>query len=170
MSTTNTRAVYSIGELHRFPTFSTPEDYRNATGLEAPPYDPGRPPKTWFDPGALASVRPTVLYDPVLATTIDGTPLADADGKPVLDVLALSREHAATVNIWNTMSGHGVPTTPAVPIPLRPLKENEELFFSFPQVVSVRDKDLAEEIGNGQFTGADRRLLRLIAEKLGVAL
>jgi hypothetical protein len=160
------RATYSLSELHLFRTFTTIEEYRKATGEYPPPYDPAKPPKAWFDPTALQSVRRTVVYDSVLAIGAQGQVLADAAGKPMLDILALSKEDAAQVNIWHDQSGQPVPAVPPVPMPLRQLKPNEELFFLYPQVVAVRDTTVEAE--TGMFTGRDRVLLRQIAEKLGI--
>lgn len=160
------RATYSLSELHLFRTYTTVEEYRKVTGENPPPYDPTKPPKHWFDPSALASPRRTVVYDPVLATGAQGQILADASGKPMLDILLLSKEEAAQVNIWHEQSGHPSPVLPAVPMPLRPLRANEELIFLYPQVVVVRDKSV--ETDKGAFTAEDRALLRQIAKKLGV--
>ncbi len=145
----------------------TREDFQKATGIEAPPYDPTRAPKGWFDPTAAASPRRTVVYDPIVATTASGQPLSDAAGKPMLDILLLSREEAATVNIWHDQSGQPVPMLQPVPTPMRPLRETEELFFLSPQVVSVRDTSV--EPDNGMFSAKDRTLLQKIAAKLGVS-
>lgn len=144
----------------------TIDDYRKATGEEPPPYDPTRPPKAWFDPNALGSPRRTVVYDPVLAVGSKGEILADQHEKPMLDILLLSKEEAARVNIWHNQSGQPAPSMPPVPMPLRQLKPNEELIFLYPQVVVVRDKSV--EIDNGMFTAKDRALLKKIADKLGV--
>jgi hypothetical protein len=160
------RATYSLSELHLFRTYLTIEEYRKAMGEDPPPYDPTKPPKNWFDPSALASPRRTVVYDPVLAVGAQGQILADPNGKPMLDILLLSKEEAARVNIWHDQSGHPSPTLAPVPMPLRPLRSNEELIFLYPQVVVVRDKSV--EADKGTFTAEDRALLRKIARKLGV--
>lgn len=161
------RTTYSLSELHLFRTYLTIEEYRKAMGEDPPPYDPTKPPKTWFDPSALASPRRTVVYDPVLAIGPQGQILADHSGKPMLDVLLLSKDEAAHVNIWHDQSGQPSPTLPPVPMPLRPLGSNEELIFLYPQVVVVRDKSV--EADKGMFTADDRALLRKIAKKLDVA-
>jgi hypothetical protein len=160
------RATYSLSELHLFRTFQTIDEYRKATGEEPPPYDPTRPPKAWFDPSALASPRRTVVYEPVLAIGPQGQVLADSAGKPMLDILLLSKEEAARVNIWHDQTGQPVPMLPPVPMPLRQLKPNEELIFLYPEVVVVRDKSV--EVDPGMFTAKDRALLRKIADRLSV--
>lgn len=162
----STSSSYSISKLYLFRTFGTREDFRRVTGEEPPAYDPTRPPKFWYDPQAITSTRRTVAYDPVLATTDEGIPLVGTDGKPMLDILLLTKEEAATVNIWHNQSGQPQPQLPPVPVPLRGLHENEELFFLMPQVVSVRDKTIEND--TGMFTAQDRVLLRAIADKLGV--
>lgn len=159
-------STYGIGALYLFRVFQTREDFQRITGEVAPPYDPGRPPKFWYDPQAVSSTRRTVAYDPVLATNQSGSPLVGSDGKPMLDILLLSREEAASVNIWHDQSGQPRPQLPPVPVPLRELRDDEELFFLMPQVVSVRDKSVEENPGT--FTASDRKLLRAIAEKLEI--
>jgi len=158
---------YSISELYLFRVFGSREDYQRVTGEEPPAYDPNRPPKFWFDPKALTSTRRTIAYDPVLATTNEGVPFSD-QGKPMLDILLLTKEEAASVNIWHNQSGQPQPHLPPVPVPLRELQENEELFFLMPQVVSVRDKNMVQDAG--MFTAEDRSLLRAIASKLDVSV
>ena len=157
----------SIDELYLFPRYQTREDYRNAMREEAAPFDPRRAPKYWFDPNAANSPRRTVIYDPVLAFSSTGVALAGPDGKPMLDVLALSREEAATVNI--PPGGTNVPgaDVPEIPFPLRQLGPNEELCFQFGGVVAVKDIEIARTTEVG-FTYEDREILLAIARKLGI--
>ena len=88
----------------------------------------------------------------------------------MLDVLVLTKEEAATVNIppkgptVANIAGAGVPE---VPPPLRALEPSEELFMPFFGVVAVRNRDfMPMEPG---FNQNDRSLLRAIALKLGVS-
>jgi hypothetical protein len=156
---------YSISYLYLFPTYATREDYQKATGQEPPPWNPYRQPKHWFDPAAAESRSRRVVYEYVIAE-----PPAGPDGKPALDVLVLDREEAATVNIPPT--GPGTTNTPGagapdVPCPMRALEPNEELFFDFGSVIVVKNTDLYPQLEEG-FTSEDRKLLKAIAEKLGV--
>ena len=56
---------------------------------------------------------------------------------------------------------------PEVPCPLRPLEPDEELFFDFGGVVTVKNVALFSALETG-FTAADRALLKGMARKLGV--
>lgn len=158
---------YSLGNLYLFPYYPTREDYQRATGQEPPPWNPYRQPKYWFDPAAKDSKSRRVVYERVLAD-----PPAGPDGKPMLDVLVLDREEAATVNIPPKGPGAtNVPgaDAPEVPVPLRPLEPDEELAFDFGGIVVVRNKHLWAELERQSgFTAEDRRLLAAIARKLGI--
>lgn len=160
---------FGLERLHLFPYFQTRKEYEAATGLEAPPFNPTRPPKYWWDPAAKASAKRNVVYDQVIAYSASGTPLVGEKGQPVLDLLMLSKDEAATVNIPPKelgMANIAGADVPEVPPPLRPLQEDEELFFPFGGVVAVRIKGTLE--ADRGFTEEDRDLLLAIARKLGV--
>jgi hypothetical protein len=167
---------YGLENLYLFPYYQTRDAYRAATGQIAPPFNPNRPPKYWFDPKAADSLRRSVVYDPVLGVAANGAPLADNDGKPMLDLLVINKDEAAAVNIppkgvdpatgtaYSNVPGADVPE---VPVPLRPLEPNEELFFDFGGVVAVKNLALFPALEAG-FTSQDRALLQAIAKKLEV--
>ena len=162
---------YSITNLYLFPSYGSREDYQKITGQEAPAWNPYRQPKCWFDPKARESVSRRVVYEYALATHADtGALLLDSAGKPMLDALVLDREEAATVNI--PPKGLGMTNVPGadapeVPVPMRRLEPNEELFFDFGNIIMVKNTDLFEQLEVG-FSGQDRLRLKKIAEKLGV--
>lgn len=162
--------MYPINDLYIFPTFQTRDDYFNATGEEAPAWDPNRPVKSWFDPAARNSNKRTFLYDVVLMYDTNGMVLPDEKGVPQLEQLALLKEDAGKVNILPREKmldyGPGSKVAP-IPVPMRALKENEELTFTFGGVVAVRRKDAYKQTVNA-FTVQDRQLLEKIAQKLGV--
>lgn len=162
--------MYPINDLYVFPTFQTRDDYFKATGEEAPAWDPNRPVKCWFDPAARNSNKRTFLYDVVLMYDTNGMVLSDEKGTPQLEQLALLREEAARVNLLPREKmldyGPGSKVAP-IPVPMRPLNENEELVFTFGGVVAVRRKDAYRDNVNA-FTVKDRQLLEKIAQKLGV--
>ena len=161
---------YGLEELYLFPYYQTREDYRAKTGHDAPPWNPNRPPKAWEDSKANESARRNVVYDSVVAYAKNGAPLVDANEKPMLDVLVLTKEEAASVNI--PPKGPGVSNiagteVPEIPPPLRPLEPSEELCMPFFGVVAVRNRDfMPQEPG---FNQNDRSLLKAIALKLGAA-
>lgn len=165
------KSQYGLEDLYLFPYYQTREDYLKATGHEPPAWDPKRPPKGWEDPKALQAARRNVVYDFVVAYALNGSPLVGNDYKPTLDLLVLTKDEAATVNIppkGPTVSNIPGADVPEIPPPLRALAANEELFMPFPGVVAVRNKDLQPlEYG---FNRNDRALLEAIAHKLGVAV
>ena len=160
-------AKYGLESLYLFPYYQSREDYMKATGSEAPAFKPSRQPKYWQDPKAKDSTRRIVVYDQVLALAENGAPLVGSDGKPVLDILVLQKDEAATVNIPASAANVIGADAPAVPPPLRALESNEELAFGFGSTVYVHNTDFPFDLG-GSFTASDRHLLSAIAKKLGV--
>jgi len=162
---------YPFDTLFLFPYYSTREEYEKATGRPAPPWDETKPPKYWFDPKAPEAPRKLVVYDTVLAISENGTLLRDeTTNQPLLDMLVLTKEHAAVVNIpAKGVAAGKVPNAdqPEVPMPLRPLLDYEELFFRFGGTIAVRDKEYYAQTQVG-FTSDDRDLIKAIAAKLGV--
>lgn len=162
--------TYGITHLYLFPVYQTREAYQQATGMEAPPYDPTKPIKSWFDPKAAENPSRKIVYDRVIALADNGAPLASLDGKPVLEPLLMDRPIAATVNI--PVKGRDipdqVPTGFEVPVPLRALDADEELYFQFGGSIAVKNKKLFGQLETGGFTAADRALLQAIAEKIGI--
>jgi len=159
--------VYGLENLHLYRRYQTREDYRNATGVEPPPFDENRQPKYWFDPKAKDSTKRNLVYEFVVATSVGGQALPGPDGKPMLDVLVLRKEDAATVNI--PPNGTNIPgaDVPEVPAPLRELEAGEELFFQFGGVVAVKNVEMFDSLKEG-FSASERALLQSIARKLGV--
>lgn len=160
---------YGIERLYLFPYYQTREEYKKATGLEPPPFTATKPPKYWFDPAAKDSTRRNVSYDNVIAYAANGSPLLGADGKPMMDILVISKDEAASVNI--PPKGLGVANVPGsdvpeVPPPMRALNPDEELFVPFPGLVGIRIKGTLEP--DRGFTEEDRAILLAIASKLGI--
>jgi len=163
--------VKGLDTLFIFPYYQTREAFEQATGRPCPPWNPNLPPKYWFDPKAAESTRRNVVYDNTLVYSLDGTILQDAAGKPMLDVLVLTKEQAASVNIPDKSRGAAnIPGAdkPEVPVPLRLPAEDEEIFFIWGQTVAVRNKAAWEQT-QSVFTAQDRQLLKAIAVKLGIA-
>jgi|HigsolmetaAR201D_1030396.scaffolds.fasta_scaffold19733_3 hypothetical protein len=165
--------TYPIQELYLFPYYRTREEYKRATGKEAPPYKPYKPRKHWFDPAAANSANRYITYPHAIVTKADGvTPAIGPDRKPVIDQLILLKEDAAELNIPPTepVAADEIPVIlPEIQVPLRPLDPREELDFAFGGAVIVKNLDLYEEIAEGGFGSQDRKLLKAIAEKLGVS-
>ena len=159
--------IYSITKLYKFPVYMTRDEYQAAIGQPPPEWNPDRAPKYWFDAAAKNSTRMSVVYDCVIATAANGVPLVSDDNKPVTDLMVLSRNEAATVNIPPKAANIPGADVPAVPVPLRALEDGEELFFSLGGVVSVKNTALYSQLDNG-FTVKDREVLLAIAAKLGL--
>jgi hypothetical protein len=162
--------MFPINDLYLYPSFQTRDEYFKATGEEAPEWNPNKPVKSWFDPAARNTNKRTFLYDVVLMYDRNGMVIPDEKGVPQVEQLALLREEAASVNILPREKmvdyGPGSKVAP-IPVPMRALKENEELVFTFGGVVAVRLKDAFRNTVNA-FTVQDRQLLEKIAQKLGV--
>lgn len=167
----NQNGLFPLNTLYLFPVFQTREEYFNATGEQAPPWNPNKPVKTWFDPAARKSTRRTIIYDYSLMYHENGTLVLDKTGHPLLDTLALLKEDAAQVNMLpdEKQVDYGWGSRVAsIPVPLRQLNPSEELVLTFGNVVAVRDKS-ASVSDPTAFTFSDRQLLEKIAQKLGVA-
>ncbi len=160
---------YGIRELYLFPYYETRESFRQETGIEPPPFDESRPPQYWFDPQAASSAKRNVVYDNVLALNEIGNPIRDEEGRPVLEVLLLKKEHAAAVNIpRKEVANEPGTSVPSVPVPLRPLAADESLAFDPWGNVVVRNMKLwAAPVAYGKY---DRDMLMAIARKLNVNL
>ena len=160
---------YELQKLCLFPEFGSREDYRKATGQEAPPWTPGRPLKLWFDPAAADSPKRSIIYDQVLAVSEHGVALHGPDDKPFLEPLVLYKQEAATVNLRPEGAPPPEEELVPVPVPLRALDPEEELDFDWGGIVIVRNKTWKQEedaSGSG-FGEKDRALLTAIAKKLG---
>ena len=163
---------YPFDTLFLFPYYTTREEYEQAVGRPAPPWDGTKQPKYWFDPKAAQAPRKLVIYDNVLAISDTGSILRDEKtNAPLLDLLVITKENAGTVNIppKGVAAGSNVPGAdqPEVQMPLRPLLDYEELAFRFGGTIVVRDKHLFGQTQVG-FTSEDRVMLQSIATKLGL--
>ncbi len=159
--------IYSITKLYKFPVYMTRDEYQAAFGEEPPAWNPDRAPKYWFDPAAKNAPKMSVVYDCVIATAANGAALVGDDGKPVTDLMVLSKSEASSVNIPPHLANVPGADVPAIPVPLRALETGEELFFSLGGVVSVKNTALYSQLDNG-FTVKDREILLAIASKLGL--
>lgn len=162
---------YSVANLYLFPVYPTREDYKTATGLDAPEWNPYRQPKKWFDPNAKQSSTRRMVYECAFATDPDtGKTLVDANGLPKLDALVLDRDEAATVNIPPTGEAN-VPgaSEPEIPVPMRPLDSVEQFFLDFGGLLLIKNTafEAAQAATTEGFTLADRDLLQRVVNKLG---
>jgi hypothetical protein len=171
ISMSNSSPVSGLAELYLFPYYATQEAYKLATGQEAPPYQPFKPRKYWFDPAANQTSKRYMTYDHAVVTSADGYTAAQGpDFKPYTDQLILLREDSASVNIPIERlhaAGEVVVVAPEVQVPIRALEEGEELAFGLGGAV-VCSRPVIVEQAYGGFTPADRHLLEAIAERIGI--
>ena len=78
---------YGVDSLELFQTY-TRETYRAAFGSEAPPWDPSRPPKAWFDSTVFDATAQALTYLVVAR---------DSDGRGILQPLTLSPAEALAI-------------------------------------------------------------------------
>jgi hypothetical protein len=158
-----------LSSIFLFPFFPAAWRYKEETGTDAP-WDPRKRSKYWFDPGAAASARRTIVYDSALIVSDSGTIPADLNGRPMTDYLVIPKDEAVSVNI--PPDGYTELVQTQWPSPFRPLTENEVLVFgSLPgmmgnQVVVADKSEL--EVGPDAFLKSDRTLLKATARKVGV--
>jgi len=162
---------YGIANLYLFPTYATRDDFEKMTGQVCPPWNSARAPKYWSDP---KPVKKFIGPGNIDYTSYDRVWLGqrDAANNPVLEPLVIAVDQAAVVNIPPTGTGMtNVPgaDVPAVPPPMRALEPNEELFFDFGGLLTVKNTDLYSQLVEVGFSQRDRDLLAAIATKLGVA-
>jgi len=163
-------ASYGLDKLYLFPYFQTREDFQRATGKEAPAFDCLRPPKRWFDPAAENTNRRNMFYERVLAQAANGQPLVTEQGTPTLEPLTLSKTEAATVNIPEAKANVPGADVPEVPVPLRALEPEEELYFGWAGIPFVHNKNYELPGTEAGFTAKDREILQAVARKLNVNL
>ena len=76
---------YQISALNLFPVYATRAAYQQATGQQAPPFDPDEPIKGWCDPAPTG--QPYTVFDPT------------ATAKGYTSLLMMSPQQAAQVNL-----------------------------------------------------------------------
>jgi hypothetical protein len=86
---------YGFGDLALFKTF-TRESFRAAFGTEAPPYDPSRLIKTWFDTTVDTSDAANIVVYKVIS--------ADSKGQWGVRQMVMPAREAATVNLPGAVS------------------------------------------------------------------
>lgn len=161
-----------VKDLYLFPLYATREQYEKATGQVCPPWKPYQQPKGWFDPNAAQSPSRVIVYPRAFVLhEVTGVVLADPNDKtkPAIDAIVLDRSVASSVNIPPKGEGQtNVPGAdqPSVPVPLRALADDEELYFGFGRTILLRKK--GQNLDVNTFTREDRELLQAIAAKLGI--
>lgn len=159
---TPVNGIFPLDALHLFRAFQSRAQYKEATGKDAPDFDPRLPVKNWFDPDAAGKrgTRTYLVYSWA------------QDKLPELEEYTVAATYAASVNMLPDRldvgdNKDGV----AEPVPVRDLKASE-IFVSLPGGIAVQDTSLlggaGGAVGGDGFVRADRDVLMRIADKLGV--
>lgn len=120
-----------MSDLYRFKSYANRQKYTEATGMEAPPYDPGKPPKHWVDP--TPDIRTLYQQYTVIRMNNEGNPFRlDADDLPQTEPLSIRTTDAPQLNLPDLRITGQMPIPKPVPLPIRNLEENEELMFIRP--------------------------------------
>ncbi len=189
--------VVPLSVLDLFPIYNSVEDYKQATGKDAPALDTTKLLKQWFDPDALtAPVGPGKRADgsPNGITYGDGyglypililgaTDPKTGDVPVTASVVYVTRDEAATVNLPSSTHGYGGKGFHYQPVPQRPLDSAEAVIvemgtiqglFGGPALINktLYKSPSANQPagGGGGFSESDRTLLQAIAHKLGIGV
>lgn len=162
-----------IQSLYRFAVSQTREQFKQTTGVEAPPWDPNKPIKSWADPNPPDPDEEGNVRYLVLALAADKKTPAVQNGRPYLRTLTINRVEATLVNIppkdfardtRNVDPGSLSPMASIeVPVPCRQLNSDEELAFGFGGLVEVRRKQ-QEPTQGGSVTATDPEVKQLLFE------
>jgi len=173
-------AQINIESARAFPTYKNRAGYKQATGTDAPAYDPTRKIKRWMDLSAGSDGLPEVIYANTLMLNAKGEFLS-RNGVPIARPMVLSVAEAKSVNLPPEDAAGNTSIQPEmlpeVQCPFRALTADEVLVVAGPEMgllsgkaVFIRNTKLwAEEQAQvveeeGLFTAADRAILREIAE------
>lgn len=164
-----------LDTLYLFPVYQTREQYKAATGQDAPAWTPNAPTKSWFDPNPPPADEDGFVQYLMVGLGPDGKTPGVKDGKPYLRLTRILRTFAMTVNIGQKAFDGSVQDPGSlsqfadyeVPVPCRPLAQDEELHFGWGGLVSVRKKFEAPPAGGGTATAApDPELKKIMLEVL----
>ena len=156
------QATYSVQTLERFQVL-TRSDYKTLCGLDHPPLDLTRGPKTWVDPDhmaafaagpASAEYMTPITYNVLNPTTKVIVPLimpAGWAGSP--NIPAKGWEMVSGVARYIADDGLSVDMHDAIPMPLRDLLPNEKIVLQMGIVPAVQRTDLAAPTTGGTATG-----------------
>jgi len=172
-----------IQNLYVFPVYQTREQYKAATGKDAPPWNPSKPVKSWLDPTPppMSDADGDVRYL-MLALGADGKTPAVKNGAPYLRMTRVAHAEAIAVNIPpkefydQRIQDPGALSPFAsleVPVPCRDLLPDEELKFGWGGLVEVRKKNEVASPTTGTAPATDpelKQLLLTIDSKLDILL
>ncbi len=164
-----------LSSRYLFPEINSGEDAKRH-GLTAPPFDPTKPVKRWFDPAPPEDEDGNVTYDFVLAIDPKTNRVAEVDGRPYARKMTISAAEARTLNVLQADTSQSKPGTKSRPAPFTFDPETEILDYSdsIPGFAkgSIVVRGISETVEPtfpaATFTTEDHRLLVAIAKKVGV--
>lgn len=170
-----------LGSLYLFPVYQTREQYKAATGKDAPLWNPNKPVKSWEDTNAPVPDEDGDVRYLMLALAADGRTPAVKEGRPYLRLTRVKYADAVTVNIpekefHNSLIQDAGALSPFasldVPVPCRELAPHERLKFGFGATVQVEQIDKAPPPIDGTpvVDSEVKQLLLAINSKLDVLL
>ena len=175
-----------LDTLYTFPVYQTRETYKHLTGMEAPPWDPSKPIKSWEDRQAPSSDEDGYVQYQVLALGPDKkSPAVGTHGRPYLRTMRILRSDAVRVNIppkdFSHQTNRPDPgslspmASVEVPVPCRDLLPDEELFVAWGGRAEVRKKTEAPPPSQGGATTPatdpeTKQLLLEVLSKLDILL
>ncbi len=172
--------MVGIGSLYLFPVYQTREQYKQATGKDAPTWNPNAPAKSWLDPNPPAPDEDGDVRYLMLAMAADGRTPAVKDGRPYLRLTRVNFADAGAVNIpakdfHNSLIQDPGALSPFaaldVPVPCRELATDERLKFGFGATVQVEKVSETPAVVGGAVTDPEvKQLLLAINSKLDVLL
>ena len=156
-----------IETLYIFGVYQTREAYKQATGAEAPEWNPALPIKSWRDEYPPTPDEDGNVEYLVLAIGADKkTPAVGSDGKPYLRKMRISATQAMRVNIPPkdfardarvVDPGSLSPTASIeVPVPCKLPAADEELFFAWGGRAEVRKRVQTPVQAGGSSTDLQR--------------
>lgn len=163
-----------LESIYRFPVYRTREQYKAATGKEAPAWNPNKPIKSWEDPAKPPADEDGFVQYLMIGVGPDGKTPGVKDGKPYLRLTRIKREDALTVNLApkafdGSAQDPGSLSAMAdkeVPVPCRPLGQDEDLAFGWGGLVNVVKKFEAPPVSGGTHPSVDPELKNIMLEVL----
>lgn len=162
----------SLSPLHKFPYYSTCEQYTQKTAKPCPKYDPAYPVKSWEDPKPPAEDEDGMVTYTGLALAKDGKTTLLKEGKPYLKTFRIPSEMAGRVNIsFKTTNPNDNRIDEANPkgeyqMPLRELQAGESLGLGFGAIPIVAAAGSAPAQTGGGSTAGFEASIRALADAI----
>lgn len=172
----NAAVFGTLSELQKFPVYQTCEAAAVA-GVACPVYDPAKPVKSWVDLNPPpADFEGNIKYLSICLARDRKTPAVQS-GKPFLCEFTLPAAEAPRLNIPVKNFTGRIQDVPQrhgeVPVPMRALRADEELYFGFGGLPMLRTVD-STPVSGGETPSVDiarlEQLLQTVLAKLDILL